>query len=83
MSPLQAEAPTITNTVEGAMLEAYQPWVDSPLPAFGGITLRQACKSDKGAREVALMIRTIPPISPPFGMIQPPREKLLQMLGLE
>jgi len=71
------------DTVEGAMLEAYQRWVDSPVPAFGGITPRQACKSDKGAREVALMIRTIPPISTPFGMIQPPREKLLQMLGLE
>ena len=57
-------------------------WVDTPIPALGGKTPRQACATSEGRRKVERMVRTLPAASSPYGPIEPPRDELLRELGL-
>jgi len=57
-------------------------WLDTPVPALGGKTPRQACRTAEGRRNVITMIRTWPD---PAGdlFVQVPRQAMLKALGLE
>jgi len=61
----------------------YRKWLDQPVPSLGGKTPRQACATERGQRDVALLIRSIPdPVGPPGAAVEVPREELLRELGL-
>jgi hypothetical protein len=38
----------------------YMEWLDTPLPALGGKTPRQTCRTEEGRKRVAVLIRCIP-----------------------
>ncbi|MHB8834942.1 MAG: DUF7309 domain-containing protein [Candidatus Methylomirabilia bacterium] len=59
----------------------YLKWVDEQIPALGGRTPREHCRTEKGRREVAMMIRTMPD---PGGMpgLRVPRARIFEALGL-
>ncbi len=57
-------------------------WLDTPVPALKGKTPRQACKTAKGRRQVGVLVRTMPDVVGPGGVILPPREKMLRELGI-
>jgi hypothetical protein len=61
--------------------EHYLKWVDEQIPALGGRTPREHCRTEKGRREVAMMIRTM---SDPGGMpgLRVPRARMLESLRL-
>jgi len=61
--------------------QSYLKWLDEPLPALGGKTPRQTCRTSKGRRRVATMIRTLPITGGPV-RIEPPIQELLDELGL-
>jgi hypothetical protein len=78
--PLSAEG---RETLADILLERQLAWLDESIPAFGGKTPRQACRSKQGRLRVAAMIRSMPAVGTPDGPIEPPRERLLRELGLE
>lgn len=61
--------------------EHYLKWVDEQQPALGGRTPREHCRTEKGRREVATMIRTM---SDPGGVpgLRVPRARMFEALGL-
>lgn len=73
--------PEIVAAVQEMMSKRYMQWLDMPLPALGGKTPRQACRTEAGRQEVAMLIRTIPdPVGP--ASVRAPRQALLRELGL-
>jgi hypothetical protein len=73
--------PELTAAVQEMMNKHYAAWIDMPLPALGGQTPRQACRTEAGRRQVAMLIRTTPDPSGP-APIQVPRDALRRELGL-
>ncbi len=70
--------------MEEEIRKFYMKWLDTPIPALGGKTPRQACSTEKGRRKVAVLIRTIPPSSGPEGISIPaPKKEMLKELGLD
>lgn len=57
-------------------------WLDESIPALGGLTPRQACRTADGRAKVARLIRTYPE---PMGIpgIVVPREEMMRRLGLD
>jgi len=74
--------PELAAGLQEMMDRHYIEWIDTPLPALGGKTPRQACRTEAGRRQVTMLIRTMPD---PMGQIpvQVPREAMLSELGLE
>jgi hypothetical protein len=61
----------------------YLAWLDEPLPHFGGRTPRRMCATERGRREVELLIRSIPsPAGPEGADLEVPREEMLRSLGI-
>ncbi len=75
-------APEMAAGVQEMIDRQYMNWIDTPLPALGGKTPRQACRTAAGRQEVTTLIRTIPD---PTGnaSVTVPRAAMLQKLGLE
>ena len=60
----------------------YMNWLDTPLPALGGRTPREACGTESGRQSVAMLIRTTPdPMGP--APVRVPRDAMLRELGLD
>ena len=74
--------PELAASLQEMMDRHYIEWIDTPLPALGGKTPRQACRTEVGRRQVTMLIRTMPD---PMGQVpvQVPREAMLSELGLE
>jgi hypothetical protein len=73
--------PELVDSIQEMMNEHYMAWPDTPLPALGGKTPRQACRTRAGRQEVTMLIRTMPD---PAGQaaVRVPREAMLRELGL-
>jgi hypothetical protein len=73
--------PELNAAVQEMMNKHYMAWVDMSLPALGGKTPRQACRSEAGRQQVLTLIRTMPdPMGP--GSVRVPREAMMRELGL-
>lgn len=73
--------PELTSYIQEMMNRHYTGWLDTPLPALGGKTARQACRTEAGRQEVTMLIRTMPdPVGP--ASVRAPREAMLRELGL-
>jgi len=73
--------PELIAHVQDMMDRHYKEWIDTPLPALGGQTPRQACRTEAGRQQVTMLIRTMPD---PLGdaSVRAPREAMLRELGL-
>ncbi len=69
--------------VEQILQDQYRLWLDRPLPVLGGRSPRMACRTEAGRRQVAVIVRTMPPATIPGGSIPAPRDWLLRELGIE
>lgn len=62
-------------------------WLDESVPALGGQTPREACRTAEGRRRVAMMIRSMPRPGGmeefPGGGVDVPRREMFRELGLE
>ena len=73
--------PELNAAVQEMMDRHYTAWIDMPLPALGGKTPRQACRTQDGRQQVIMLIRTMPdPMG--RGTVRVPREAMLRELGL-
>ncbi len=73
--------PELASSIREMMHKHYMAWLDTPLPALGGKTARQACRTEAGRQKVAMLIRTTPdPVGP--ASVRAPREAMLRELGL-
>ncbi|MCK6448304.1 MAG: hypothetical protein L6Q99_18100 [Planctomycetes bacterium] len=57
-------------------------WLDECLPMLGGRTPREVAASARGREQVALLIRAMPPLCTEDGPLEPPREELLEAIGV-
>jgi len=73
--------PEMERRIQQMIDQHYMAWIDMPLPVLGGRTPRQACRTEAGRQEVALLIRTMPDPRGPAGA-RIPREAMLRELGL-
>lgn len=73
--------PELASSVQEMMDKHYMGWLDTPLPALGGKTPRQACRTEAGRQDVTMLIRTMPDPAGP-DPIQVPREVMMRELGL-
>ena len=80
--PPEPLPPEVRAQIEKMALEQSRRWLDESVPALGGLTPRSACATESGRRQVARLIRSMPPIQIPGGTIPAPREELLRELGL-
>lgn len=88
--PIDDKLPARKAKVEPEMLQAIEQmhreylrgWLDQAIPALGGLSPRQACKSAEGRRRVELLVRTMPTATYPGGTLPPPRDELLRELGI-
>jgi hypothetical protein len=73
--------PELIAHVQDMMDRHYKEWIDTPVPALGGQTPRQACRTEAGRQQVTMLIRTMPD---PMGdaSVRAPREAMLRELGL-
>ena len=73
--------PELNAAIRDMMTKHYMEWTDMPLPALGGKTPRQACRTEAGRQQVMMLIRTMPdPMGP--GSVRVPREAMLRELGM-
>ena len=74
--------PELIARIQDTMHGYYMQWLDTPVPALGGKTPRQACSTPEGKQRVLRLIRTAPR---PMGPAGPdvPRKEMLKALGLE
>jgi hypothetical protein len=88
--PVDDELPARRVKVEPEMLRAIERmhrdflrgWLDRPLPTLGGLSPRQACKTEEGRHRVERLVRTMPAATYPGGTLPPPRDELLRELGI-
>ncbi len=88
--PVDDRLPARKTKVEPEMLPAIEQmhrdflrgWVDQAIPALGGLSPRQACKTAEGRRKVERLVRTMPAATYPGGTLPPPRDELLRELGI-
>ena len=73
----------VRDQIAAMILEQNRRWLDESVPALGGLTPRAACATKEGRRQVARLIRSMPPAQIPGGTIPAPREELLRELGLD
>jgi hypothetical protein len=74
--------PELNAALQEMLDKQYMRWLDTPLPALGGKTPRETCRTPDGRQQVAMMIRTIPvPMGP--GQVRVPRQAMLRGLGLD
>ena len=79
-----ALAPEMIEQLTDHFRQHYMDWLDMPLPALNGRTPREACRTEIGRQEVAILIRTIPdPVSNAGVDIPVPRQAMLRELGIE
>jgi len=74
--------PALIEHLRETMRAHYMEWLDIPLPALGGKTPRQTCKTDEGRKRVAILIRSIPNPTGPGPKVEVPREEMFKALGL-
>jgi hypothetical protein len=74
--------PQMARELQEFLDERYMAWIDLPLPALGGKTPRQACRTDTGREQVTMLIRTMPDPMGPGPTIHVPRQAMLRELGL-
>ncbi len=73
--------PELTAAMQEMMNQHCLAWIDERLPALGGKTPRQACRTAAGRQQVLMLIRTMP--DPMAGAaVRVPRESMLRELGL-
>jgi len=80
--PLSPPTPEALEATQRMFDEHYLKWIDERIPALGGRTPRELCRTEKGRREVAVMIRTM---SEPGGMpgLRVPKARMFAALGLK
>jgi hypothetical protein len=81
-TPEPALGPEDVEHLRGLMLDHYRRWVDESVPILGGLTPREACATPEGRRKVERLVRTMPGMGTPGGVIEPPREEILRELGI-
>ena len=74
--------PELSTAVQDMLDEHYMAWLDMRLPALGGRTPREACRTASGRQKVAMLIRTMPDPGGP-APVRVPREAMLRELGLD
>jgi hypothetical protein len=75
--------PALIARLRETMRGHYMEWPDTPLPALGGKTPRETCKTEEGRKRVAIMIRSIPnPTGPGEPQVDVPRDEMFKALGL-
>jgi hypothetical protein len=73
--------PELTAHLQEMIDRQYMEWIDTHLPALGGKTPRQACRTPAGQQQVAMLIRTMPdPMRQ--APVRIPRQAMLRELGL-
>lgn len=73
--------PELNAAVQEMMNKHYTAWIGMALPALGGKTPRQACRTEAGRQQVMMLIRTMPdPMG--RGTVRAPRQAMLRELGL-
>lgn len=74
--------PELEASLQEMMDKYYMDWIDTPLPALGGWSPRQACRTEAGRQRVMMLIRTMPD---PDGeaSVRIPRAAMRRELGLE
>ena len=75
-------SPEMVEEMTARLREHYRRWCDIPVPALGGKTPRQACRTASGRSRVALMVRSLPSAMPGLDMAAISAE-VLRELGLE
>ncbi|RKY22084.1 MAG: hypothetical protein DRQ55_02210 [Planctomycetota bacterium] len=81
-SPEPPMPPEVLEELGRILREKQLAWLDEPVPMLGGFTPRQACADAAGRRRVERLIRSMPATITPGGQIEPPRQELLEALGL-
>lgn len=73
--------PELAASLQEMIDKQYMGWIDTHLPALGGKTPRQACRTINGQQQVTTLIRTMPD---PMGQapVRVPRQAMLRELGL-
>ena len=79
--PVKVE-PEMLRVIEQMHRDFLRGWLDQPIPALGGLSPRQACKTAEGRRQVERLVRTMPAATYPGGTLPPPRDELLRELGI-
>lgn len=75
--------PEMVQQLTAHLHQHYMDWLDTPLPVLHGKTPREACRTDAGKEEVAILIRTIPDPTGNAGVdVAVPRQAMLRELGL-
>jgi hypothetical protein len=69
-------------SLQSFLRDHYLRWLDEPVPSLDGRTPRETCATPEGRDQVAQMIRTMPSVPAPGGLVHPPRDELLRELGL-
>jgi len=76
--------PELLEQVKAMLDDHHMKWLDTSIPAFGGKTPREMCRSAEGRERVARIIRTMPKSRGPDGAdIDVPREEMFKALGLD
>ncbi|MDI6448501.1 DUF7309 domain-containing protein [Anaerobaca lacustris] len=73
--------PEIESSLQDFMNKHYMGWIDTPLPALGGKTPRQTCRTEAGRQRVLTLIRTMPDPCGPVA-VKVPRTAMMAELGL-
>lgn len=73
--------PEIESSLRDLMNKHHMAWIDTPVPALGGKTPRQACETEQGCQKVLTLIRTMPDPMGPVA-IEIPRQAMMAELGL-
>ncbi len=81
--PEKPPSPELLAEIRRMHDKALRRWLDTPIPALGNRTPREACRTVEGRRHVALLVRTMPPAMIEGGTIPAPREMLMRELGIE
>jgi hypothetical protein len=79
--PVKVE-PEMLRAIESMHRDYLRAWLDQAIPALGGVSPRQACKSAEGRRQVERLVRTMPAARYPGGTLPVPRDEMLRELGI-
>jgi hypothetical protein len=85
ISPPRSPDPTpeMAKVLQEHLRRQYLRWLDESIPALGGLTPREACKTGEGRKNVEILIRTIPnPMGSPMLDMESIKKELLSALGL-
>lgn len=73
----------VVSQIQDFVLTTYLRTLDEPLELFGGMSPREAARDPAMRPRVERWVRSLPPVAGPGGRsLEPPRDRILQALGL-